>query len=277
MKFEDVDALIKRNFPCIPGRISFQERRSIAIKVASSINNAIPFRRETTESLPASGFVKVKTNIDDDVINYFNDKVVFNAHTAHYSDGILRPISQNETKICCHTPEDILRNEVILDVLLDDRIVNLAYDYLGCCPTVFSVNSIVYLPDKKHVNLNSRATQDFHRDYDDFRSLAFFVYMNDVDTNGGPHVFKASTHFDVGDGPEIEMIGKLGDGFVEDAYGLHRGKQTSKKRWILWFRYGLYANPIYYLDKNDSHFITSDQVRKLTDEEQYIIRLFVRN
>jgi len=92
----------------------------------------------------------------------------------------------------------------------------------------------------------------FHRDKDDWRFLKLFVYLTDVDEDAGPHVYVPGSHRYTGpefrrqrryDDAEVirtfgagrihSFIGPRGTSFLENTYGLHRGRPLLRGRRLI--------------------------------------------
>lgn len=80
----------------------------------------------------------------------------------------------------------------------------------------------------------------FHRDVDDWLFIKLFIYLTDVDTNGGAHVYVRSSHKSrelleirrfneqevesfFGSEQILSITGKAGSAFLENTFGIHRG------------------------------------------------------
>lgn len=105
-------------------------------------------------------------------------------------------------------------------------------------------------------------TTQWHRDRDGFKVLKFFIYLNDVDDDTGPHAFAPFSHRirPIRFVPQIRysddnvekffskiilITGKKGKCFVEDTTGLHKATPPNKKhRMLLQFSY--FTGPIYW-------------------------------
>jgi hypothetical protein len=105
---------------------------------------------------------------------------------------------------------------------------------------------------------SSAAAQLFHSDRDHLRFLKFFVYLTDVTTTTGPHVFVRGSHRhrpvalrrDVRFGDDdvlagygtrevVELCGTAGTIMAVDTSGLHKGKlPVDDERLILQFEFG---------------------------------------
>jgi hypothetical protein len=154
---------------------------------------------------------------------------------------------------------------VISDLLLSKPFLSLAQNYLNT--NQFSINASYFIsnPITELTNKEKYANaQYFHWDNDFTKFFKVYVYLTDVDNEGGPHVFIPYTHKKklpqhslarlysdksiLNSYPEnIKFLGKAGSIFFEDSYGLHKGEApTGKSRIILNIHYGrgkiLYSN-----------------------------------
>lgn len=141
---------------------------------------------------------------------------------------------------------DLFACEDVQRFVCDHSLLALAQAYLDSGPVIDIVaawwsTSTEYGPD-------STAAQLFHFDMDRPRWLKAFLYLTDVPTTSGPHVFIPTTHRDRGIPREllqrgyrrlsdedvarafpkaswIEATGPKGTVIIEDTRGLHKGKQ----------------------------------------------------
>ena len=140
---------------------------------------------------------------------------------------------------------ELLGNEVLVNLVCDESVLDVAQTYLGTAPVIDIVTAwwsatSAGVPD-------SEAAQLFHFDMDRPRWLKLFVYLTDVGPENGPHVFIPGTHRDggipaallskgyarLGDDevaeyfpPDrwLEVVGRRGTVILEDTRGLHKGK-----------------------------------------------------
>jgi hypothetical protein len=115
-------------------------------------------------------------------------------------------------------------------------ILRLASAFLGCRPTLCSVGLRWSFPSSEP----RHDTQLFHRDTEDWRFLKMFVYLTDVDSDGGPHIYVAGSHKTSGtmrattfgqEQLEIQygkrnlrtVLGARGTTFIADTSGIHAG------------------------------------------------------
>jgi hypothetical protein len=173
---------------------------------------------------------------------------------------------------------DLWSSPHILEMAAQDRFLDLAQAYLGCTPTLYSLNAFWSLPNREP----HPYSQLFHRDWEDFRSLVVFTLLTPVDTpEEGAHYYVESSHavdpFEDGlkrkgvDTTDIQILssrdnkaiapvasrifgdsarrfdGPAGTSFCGDGYGLHRALVPhSRPRLLLWFRYGNFYNEAMY-------------------------------
>jgi hypothetical protein len=114
---------------------------------------------------------------------------------------------------------------------------DIAAAYLGRDPPVaYSSNCFWTRPGIAPIRAD---IQDFHRDTDDIRFLAMFVYLNDVlSDETGPHDLTGP------DGITRTVYGPAGTAFLADTSLLHRGRKPTKmERGMWWFRWGISDRP----------------------------------
>lgn len=171
----------------------------------------------------------------------------------------------------CYGHLDLWQSPHLLELATQDRLFDLAQAYLGCAPTLCSFNAFWALPDRPAEPLR----EAFHRDFEDFRSLAVFVLLTPVEaaTEGG-HPYVEGSH-DLAlleaslraDGVRIKMEyliagtfvgpmslrlfhrsarrfhGPAGTAFGIDPYGLHRSVGPRQKpQLLLELRFGTFFN-----------------------------------
>lgn len=180
-----------------------------------------------------------------------------------------------EWNILSYTPDILLKSKTILNIFVNPKILSLIQSYLGCFPTLYSFNCVW-----SKFNGQEYRTQNIHRDFDDFKFLALFVILTDIDDNNGPHVFYPKTQ----DGSEISeapviVKGKKGTAFLADTYAYHNGMPlVSGQRCLLWIRYGLYVNNIHYKDKNNLFAQNEKDIFNQienNDHNKYLLRAFI--
>jgi hypothetical protein len=237
---------------------------------------------EIEKSLKENGYVVIenffsKEQVDEIVkltenlpgYNFHIPNRAFNQETKIFSDD-------SDWAITAYKMDHMLKNELILKTITDAKLVSLAQSYLGCLPTIHSVNLwwSKFTGEVFH-------TQKIHRDIDDYKFLAFFIYLSDVDENNGPHVFYPKTQNGSNDLSEKKVItGKAGTAIIADTYAWHHGSPLNEgKRLMIWTRYGLFKNNNFYRD-NNSIFEQDEEVffSKIEDNStnRYILRAFTK-
>lgn len=257
----DIDAKIASVITDTP-ECNYTTRVDIAEKIADIVTCEHSFTtliNQKDKILLKDGICTVPDFADAEGLReHLLTKQLYNSHVPH-GDGILRSLEDTKRFFRgCYALKDILSYRPVLEYTLHPMILNHATNYLGCIPTIYSINSFWSF------NTGSIHVQRLHRDYDDYKFLSLFVYLTDVDEYCGPHLFVKGTHNNLaGDsddffrltfdsehllGDRVEknqeiIIGKAGTARLLDTYGLHRGRVPTKDRLVLWIRYGLHKNP----------------------------------
>jgi hypothetical protein len=134
----------------------------------------------------------------------------------------------------------------------DPLLLDVARHYLGSEAKLITTRTWWSFPAKSASEADlSRASFKFHFDLDDWRMLKFFFYLSDVDADAGPRVYVRGSHNRrrlehqltllvghpadevlsfYGEDSAITLTGKAGTGFVEDAFGFHRGTLANSLR-----------------------------------------------
>src|ERR1700756_5741647 len=86
---------------------------------------------------------------------------------------------------------DLWSSPHILEYATQERILDLAQAYLGCTPTLYSINAFWSFPDRQP----HPYSQVFHRDWEDYRSLVVFTLLTPVESHEeGAHYYVARSH-----------------------------------------------------------------------------------
>lgn len=243
------------------------------------------------QELRTSGIVRLtELDLTDDQVNETVGRLkalpVYNGHVSATSDQIPRRLNEGARSYTfgSYPLHDSLTTPNLLELALHPRVLQLAEQYLCCAPTLYSMNTWWSFAGK----VNLKTAQDFHRDMDDHRFLALFVFLTDIKggDHGGQHEFIARTHdaewisqelrgderlasrffppylkgFGYGQTPIYNCLfkdqirsftGKAGTVFLADTYALHRGVPSTKDdRLVCWIRFGLRENSAYRAAKN---------------------------
>lgn len=266
---------------------SIENKNKFHPKVRDIVNEFIPqitpcHDITLEKAIKENGYVVIKNFLDQDQVN---ELVKLTENLPGYNFHIPNRAFNQETKvftddtdwtITAYKMDILLQNELIIKTISDPKIVSLAQSYLGCLPTIHSVNLwwSKFTGETFH-------TQKIHRDIDDYKFLAFFIYLSDVDESNGPHVFYPKTHNGSDDlGEKVTITGKAGTAIIADTYAWHHGSPLyDGKRLMIWTRYGLFKNNNFYRD-NNSIFAQDPEVyfNKIEDNEinRYILRAFTK-
>lgn len=145
----------------------------------------------------------------------------------------------------------------------DPGILAIAAKFLGAQPVHMGSELSWNFPVAGNRIQRRKAAQVFHYDLDDYRFIKFFFYITDVDMSSGPHAYIRGTHkgkkllhqligtrcASIEDEKIVELYGaenvvnvcgKAGFGFVENATCFHRGTEpTQKPRLMLQLEYAI--------------------------------------
>jgi hypothetical protein len=190
--------------------------------------------------LPRAGIAEVWPMLDvHAVLNYLDSRPTYHGHVKGASVAAHQP--GNST---CWAPEDVLRAPHFFEFAL--KQTSIVRKYLGQEPLLYSVNAFTTYPIDGPMNPD---IQEWHRDKDDVRFVALFVYLTDVlIPEDGAHLFKLETHRTTEDGPVETMLGSAGTAFLADTRGLHMGiRPTIRPRTMVWARWGVSDPPASYV------------------------------
>jgi len=145
--------------------------------------------------------------------------------------------------------------DAIKELVYNEDILHIAKEYLGKEPTIKDVRTWWSFPqDKKEYN----HLYGYHYDIDSYKFLKMFVYITDVDENGGPHAIISKTHLakdmyekknrrltdEMADNKYEKdrffvMKGKRGTCFFEDTFSYHKGTIPCYPRLILQLEFSI--------------------------------------
>jgi ectoine hydroxylase-related dioxygenase (phytanoyl-CoA dioxygenase family) len=204
--------------------------------------------------LRENGYSVVENFLSEDEVekikNYLNDIKGYNFHIPNRAfNKIPQKYDENlNWNSCAYKTNQLMHNAQILNLITRPDVIATIQEYLGCLPTITSVSSwwSKYTGETFH-------TQNLHRDYDDFKFLAFFIYLSDVNEDNGPHIYYANTHNGSDDMSNKKVItGKAGTAIFADTFGLHHGKPLNKgDRLLFWTRYCLHKSNNFYRDYSE--------------------------
>ena len=122
---------------------------------------------------------------------------------------------------------------------------DIAAEYFNDEPLIYSTSGFITQPSPHHY----RDTHDWHRDRDNPRMLAAFLYGTRVEAlEDGAHLYEVGSHSDADGGenyngyyptrPIKTMLGPAGSAFVTNPFGIHMAtRPTTHPRVLLWARW----------------------------------------
>ena len=126
---------------------------------------------------------KVLANLKVEYLNASSGKILkFDYLSRSYED-------HPDIHYARYNQKDLLQIPLVNKVINNFDISIIPLHYLGCIPTLSSVNCWWSFPGKQ-----TAGAQNFHQDRGDFASLNMFSYLTDVDEVSGPHVYCKNTH-----------------------------------------------------------------------------------
>ena len=129
----------------------------------------------------------------DSLLAYFRSRPCFAAHVAGKSDGVGRTIEDCAARshYGSYRIGDVLNAPFLAEIANREDILALAESYLGCPPTLYSVNAFWSFPEQTRP---WPGIQTFHRDFDDFRFCTMFIFLTDFRSEDGAHYYIPGTH-----------------------------------------------------------------------------------
>ena len=183
------------------------EREAHAKKIAKCINQFLDQKRISMQSdiypeavsqnheLKSQGILNLGSTLVKSQIHtlrkHFDSCPSYNHHLNAKSDHQPQSRGDELGPFASYHLADIIAAPFIVELANSPSMIQIAEQYLGCVPTIYSLNCWWSFPagfDPK------RVTQSFHRDNDDFRFLSAFIYLNDVDELNGPHQYVPQSH-----------------------------------------------------------------------------------
>jgi len=198
---------------------------------------AEPDRRwfSALEDLRGQGFTKLPVTLSPEMVAEI--RAHFDANPVHrgpyiYSfDGLPRRLEdiRQDYSMAGYNYGQVLSAPHLLDALNDPRLIDVIEEFMGCVPTLYSLHGWWSFPANRPELIHS---QYFHRDIDDWRFLALFVYLTDVGNWGGPHQVIAGSQTVEGTKNLVAKAKTAGwnvDGFdPENSFVASAGEEFSK-------------------------------------------------
>jgi hypothetical protein len=286
-----VDQIIRKelNFPIdVDCSIYKTDRDENHKKISSIINNYIePISNNHDINdeifLKENGYCLIENLFSeeeiDQLMSLIKDQPGYNYHIAANSYNREAKVFSDDLNwnVMSYEPSVFLKSELLLQKITKPEVLSLIQSYLGCFPTIYSINCVWYKFTEEEFK-----TQTTHRDFDDYKFVSLFVYLTDIDDNNGPHMYYPKTHNGEDNTEEPVIIkGKKGTTFLADVYGLHNGVPLKEgKRCLLWCRFGLMVSNVHYKDQCNTFALSSKDIFDKVEDNQknrYLLRAFLKD
>jgi hypothetical protein len=188
----DADDLVLHQLP-----LTYRRRKTFAQAFASRVNQmaellgAGPFDPTAGADLAAPlhemGCARAGSLLSPDQVKdllaYFADRPCFNAHVVAQSDQVeSRPDDlAGRAHFGSYRARDVICAPHILELANSPRILDAVGNYLGCVPSLYSMNAWWSFPRPE---FGTGITQNFHRDGDDYKNCVLFLYLTDTFADG---------------------------------------------------------------------------------------------
>jgi hypothetical protein len=140
-----------------------------------------------------------------DLLDYFAERPCYNAHVVAQSDQIGRRAEDlaASAHFGSYHGQDVVVAPHILELANSPRILSAVGAYLGCTPSLYSMNAWWSFPRPEE---GIAVTQAFHRDLDDFKNCVLFLYLTDTPDDGRHEYIRYSHEPDA----LSQYLGKIG-------------------------------------------------------------------
>lgn len=211
-----------------------------------------------SSALELNGIAHVGWRIDDAKVKAIRAKLdpLQTFDPFHKGLGSFNPKNPpSDVHVAMYNRTELSMIPEIMEVALDERILSVVQDFLGCRPTISNVNAWWSYPGHS----KAEDAQLFHRDADNFRFCKLMIYLTDVDELCGPHIYIKGTaninrlnkirrysdkeiEQEFGIDSQVSFTGDSGSMALVNTYGFHKGLlPKSKERLILQIQYSQYA------------------------------------
>ncbi len=219
-KFGDREKLAHRHLPRLPA------------------SDAAP--SELAAELDRSGIAMLPRYWDEtqlaDVRRYFETQTCADPYRPKLGQFVAPADAPRETHVGYFSNEQVANAPHCLRLANDPQILDAVATVLGAKPTISYMAawwSMAGRGKPEHAEM-------FHRDVDDLRFVKLFVYLTDVTSTSGPHMFVRASHKSEELSERIRyadeavenvfpkediltLTGSAGTMFLENTFGLHRG------------------------------------------------------
>jgi len=178
-------------------RLGYRERKIFSVDFARRVNQLAELLgagtfdasdgAELAAPLHDQGYARLGPLLPPDaikdILGYFADRPCFNAHVVAQSDQVeSRPDDlAGRAHFGSYRAHDVIGAPHILELANDPRILAAVGNYLGCVPSLYSMNAWWSFPRPE---FGTGITQNFHRDGDDYKNCVLFLYLTDTFDDG---------------------------------------------------------------------------------------------
>ncbi len=175
-----------------------QHRRLVGDGIAQVINRRLgqtPAEKGepelTREGVAPLGVVLTPAQCSD-VVRYFEALPCFNAHKPGDSDGVRRKLGHGAEAFGCgsYDADEVAGAPHLIELANRPDILASVERHLGCLPTLYSLHASWSFAGDGNVH----RAPTFHRDLDDYRFCALFVFLTGVGPNNGAQVYIRRSH-----------------------------------------------------------------------------------
>lgn len=235
-------------------------------------------------ALAAEGFADLGVLVDAasvaQMLAYFRSAPLYAGHVVEHSDDVPREFGEirRTSHYGCYDRAHVLGCPHLIEIANDPLLLQSAEAYLGCPPTIYSLNAWWSFAQS---GTAAPYSQSLHRDIEELRFVTLFIYLTPVGDRNGPHRYVKHSHnkavlaeallksgwqpgaietlidplfkgigYDQSARADA-LLGRLatvwkgpaGSAILADTYGLHMGVPVLEgERLMVWVRYGLGPN-----------------------------------
>jgi len=245
-----------------------------------------------TDKIEKDGYVILKNAFDTSLLDKLKEEVNYkmeNGIDLKQMGGALVGKQKDVQDKCLWNTinQPLINTKTTFDIFTHDILVTIAAHYFKCLPALGTLN----LRRSFANNLKETHTLLFHQDPNSPNFLKAFLYLNDVDKNGGPFCIVKGSHKNKPqnaytskynwDEKEVESLyGKdsvkyltanYGDIILANTNAFHRGTKTiSNHRTMLTLDYGVHPE----MFKNPTTFMKQQDIDSLPDWKKPICNYF---
>jgi ectoine hydroxylase-related dioxygenase (phytanoyl-CoA dioxygenase family) len=244
---------------------------------------------KVAQDIDEKGYAKIENFLSLELIDKINEKTqrILDDGNHPYNQNKISQLDAKNTKAYIQVLQPLVSVPEMHEFVFNDFIIDIAGAYLDCFPAFGTCNL-----RKSFVNsLPEEGTQLYHVDPNSPRFLKFFVYLNDVDMDGGPFCYVEGSHkkkFEIdgvnwnnqyrwgvdaineiyGEENVKYLTAKKGDLLVADTNGWHRGmKPVSNDRTMLTLDYVCHDEDF---DSSRRFHFSKDEYNKLSDKHKQL-------